>query len=71
MWTMKVNDLLKYSIDVKKNTNASWAAYFASNEKQIKKEIVTSQILSVSFEEAATPSIVKHCLTVILRAHDC
>ena len=37
--------------------------FFASREEQIKKEIVTSQILPVFVEEAATP-------TVILKAHE-
>ena len=65
----KVRDVIRNDCDIDKISNVSWAAFFASNEEQVKKEIVKSQILPVFIDEAATPSMVKHCLTVILKAH--
>ena len=69
-WMDKVQDSVRKNTTVEKLSNLSWAAYFASREEQIKKETVTSQILPVFIEEAATPSMVKHCLTVILKCHN-
>ena len=69
-WMNKVRDVIKNDCDVDKFSNVSWAAFFASNEQQVKKEIVRSQILPVFIEEAATPAMVRHCLSVILKAHE-
>eukprot|EP00111_Clytia_hemisphaerica_P018852 TCONS_00055742-protein len=66
----KVQDSVRNNTTVEKLLNLSWAAYFARREEQVLKETVTSQILPVFIEEAATPSMVKHCLTVILKCHE-
>ena len=65
-----VREAVTSGSDIDKSSNLSWAAFFASREEQIKKEIVTSQVIFVFVEEAATPAMVKHCLTVILKAHE-
>ena len=62
--------MIRKDCNVNKLSNVSWAAFFASNEQQVSKEIVRIQILSVFIEEAATPSMVTYCLTIILKAHE-
>ena len=69
-WMNKVRDVIRKYCNFDKFSNGSWAALFASNEQQAKKKIVRSQSLPVFIEEAAAPSMVKYCLTVILMAHE-
>ena len=69
-WMKKVREVISNGSEIDKASNVSWAAFFASKEEQTKKEVVSSQILPVFIEEAATPAMVKHCLTVILKAHE-
>ena len=67
----KLQDVIRTDCNVDKISNVSWVAFFASNEQQVKKENMRSQILPVFLEEATTSSITKHCLTVILKVHEC
>ena len=62
-------DAIHNGSSIDKESNVSWAAFFASREEQVRKETISTQILPVFVEEAATPAMVKHCLTVILKAH--
>lgn len=63
-WMEEVGDEIRNNCNADKFSNTSWVAFLASNEQQIRKEIVD---LPSFIEEAATPSIVKHCLTLILK----
>ena len=53
---------------IDKNSNVSWAAFHASQAAQVRNETFQPRIVPV-FTEASTLAMVKHCLTVILRAH--
>ena len=63
-WMKEVGDMIRNNFNADKFSNTSWVAFLASNDQQIKKEIVD---LPSFIEEAATPSIVRHCLTLILK----
>ena len=67
----KLQDLIRKDCNVDKISNVSLVAFFTSNEQQVKTENMRSQILPVFIEEATTSSIMKHCLTIILKVHEC
>ena len=66
----KARDVIRKDCNDDKFSNVSWAAFFTSNEQQVKNKVVRSQNLPVLIEEVATPLIVKSCLTVVLKAHE-
>ena len=65
----KVLHVVRKDEVINKGGNISWAAFNAGNEVQKKKDIVHSQMLPVFTEASNTPAMVKHCLTVIMKAH--
>ena len=68
-WMKKVLHVVRKDEVINKGSNISWAAFNAGNEVQKKKDIVHSQMLPVFTEASNTPAMVKHCLTVIIKAH--
>ena len=68
-WLKKVMDVICKGDEINKDSNVTWAAFHAAKEIQRKKDLVHSQILPVFTEASNTPAMVKHCLTVIMKAH--
>ena len=50
-------------------SRSTWEAFLAGQEEQVRKETISTQILPIIVEEAATPAMFKHCFTDILKAH--
>ena len=67
-WMKKVMDVIRNGCKINKNSNISWTAFHSSRVLQIKNEMVQSQILPVFTEASNTLAMVKHCLTVIMKA---
>ena len=68
-WLLKVEEFTDADNLAEKLTNVSWKAFHAGQAQQVRQEIVRSQILPVFTEASNTLAMVRHCITVILRAH--